>query len=282
MTDRVEVDALGQASAPALEGRTLEAPNPLLLRWSDEFAPTADGFPDPLKWDYDLGDWGWGNHEEQNYVEHAAFIARDPTTGTSRLVIPINWDTSGPVAQYTSARLVTRGKFGFTYGRVEVRAKVALTRGSWSAIWTLPDEWTKGSRQWPDVGEMDIMEHVGMDPGNVHGTVHTKAYNHMINTQQGKVVSIGGPTEREWHTYSLVWTPESITWAVDGRVYNEFLNDGGDYATWPFDQPHHLIMNVAVGGDWGGQLRLDDNTLKRGELDPRNTMEVDWVRVYHG
>src|SRR5215510_6491617 len=161
------------------------------LVWSDEF--DKDGLPDAARWAYDVGlnRGGWPNHELQYYaagrrensrVEHGVLILearREKTRGFA--------DSGGQ--RYTSGRLFTRGVQTWTYGFFEIRARIPCGRGSWPAIWMLGDppgvQW-----RWPDVGEIDIMEHVGFDPGIVHATIHTKAYNHMIQTQRGAQVAI--------------------------------------------------------------------------------------------
>lgn len=264
-----EVNALGAASKAGLRtGERLGEPGALI--WSDEFE--EDGAPDESKWGYDLGkgDNGWGNGEWQTYTSDAAYVKE----GVLR--IPVTFDPEKN--RYTSARMQTRSTFSFKYGRVDVRAKVATTHGSWSAIWMLPTNSQFGN--WPRMGEVDIMELVGMDPGNVHGTIHTEAYNHMRNTQKGRQVKPRNPGNT-WHTYSIVWTEDEIVWAVDNKVYNRFANDGrGDVATWPFDQNFHIILNVAVGGAWGGQQGVDYDRMRNGDADPGNRMAIDYVRVY--
>jgi beta-glucanase (GH16 family) len=178
---------------------------------------------------------------------------------------------------FTSARLVTRGKASWTYARVEVRAQLPSGRGTWPAIWMLPDRQTYGSAYWPDNGEIDIMEHVGFDPDVVHGTVHTKAYNHMLGTQRGGNIRVS-TARTEFHVYAIEWTPEEIRWFVDDSLYYRFPNErlsnrNADWRQWPFDQPFHLILNIAVGGTWGGMQGIDSTAFPARML-------VDYVRVY--
>ncbi len=231
------------------------------LVWSDEFS--RPGAPDPDNWDYDLGGHGWGNNEVQNYTNSIsnAFVQ------DGRLVIrAIKSGTT-----WTSARLVTRHKRDFLYGRMEVRARLPVGRGTWPAVWMLPTDRAYGG--WPDSGEIDIMEHVGYDPGVVHGTIHTKAYNHKIGTQVGGTVQVPD-FNTGFHTYAIEWTPGKIEFFVDGEAYFRFENDGrGNFATWPFDQRFHLLLNIAIGGDWGGAQGIDPALTEA-------TMEVDFVRVY--
>jgi beta-glucanase (GH16 family) len=233
------------------------------LVWQDEF--DRDGLPDPARWSYDVGGHGWGNKEPQFYTADRPENAR-----VERGVLVIEarqepWQG----APYTSARLVTRGKGDWTYGRIEVRAKLPRGRGSWPAIWmlaTLPD------RRWPDDGEIDVMEHVGFDHGVVHGSVHTRKYHHTIGTQRTSRTTVADVSEA-FHVYALDWRPDRIGVLVDGREFFHFDRDAGGRDVWPFDGPFHLLLNVAVGGNWGGQRGIDPATLSY-------RFEIDYVRMY--
>ncbi|MEP1088324.1 MAG: glycoside hydrolase family 16 protein, partial [Algoriphagus sp.] len=152
------------------------------LIWSDEFS--EDGLPNPKKWTYDVGDHGWGNNEMQYYSQNEPKNAR---VENGKLIIEAHTDASHPKG-YTSARLLTRGHASWQYGYIEVKAKLPQGRGTWPAIWMLPEENLYGG--WPKNGEIDIMEHVGYNPGNVHGTVHTEAFNHILGTQKGGVKQV--------------------------------------------------------------------------------------------
>ena len=239
------------------------------LVWSDEF--DQPGLPDGSRWGYDVGGHGWGNDELQYYTERRPENAR---VEGGHLIIEAHRDGFGG-REYSSARLVTKGRGDWLYGRVEARAKLPSGRGTWPAIWMLPTEWRYGG--WPESGEIDIMEHVGHDPDVVHATVHTGAYNHTIGTQVGQSLVV--PTAREaFHVYAMEWTPLEIRGYVDDTHYFTFPNERLIDATathmeWPFDQPFHLIMNIAVGGGWGGQEGVDP------DIWPQR-LEVDWVRVY--
>jgi beta-glucanase (GH16 family) len=172
--------------------------------------------------------------------------------------------------EYTSARLVTKGKADFTYGKIEIRAKLPAGRGLWPAIWMLGSN--IGQVNWPDCGEIDIMEHVGFDKDSVFGTIHTKAYNHMKGTQKGKKIFISNPYN-EYHLYSIEWTPESMDFFLDNTMYNHIINEHKTTAEWPFDSPFYLLMNIAVGGNLGGKKGIDESIFPA-------TMEVDYIRVY--
>jgi beta-glucanase (GH16 family) len=241
------------------------------LVWADEF--DYGGLPDPAKWSYDAGGHGWGNKELQFYTERRKENAR---VEDGRLVIEArrdNWDGH----EYTSARLVTKGKGDWTYGRFEAAARLPSGRGTWPAIWMLPTHKSYGEGVWPDDGEIDIMEHVGFDPDVVHSSVHTRAYYHSIGTQ--KTAKVNVPTARTgFNVYAVEWTPEEIRGYVNGQHYFTFRNERltkpeADYKQWPFDKPFHLILNVAVGGGWGGAKGVDES------IWPQR-MEIDYVRVY--
>ncbi len=234
------------------------------LVWSDEF--DEDGLPDESKWSYELGANGWGNHELQNYTDHNAEI-RD-----GKLVIELRKDAE--TGEYTSARMVTKGKGSWKYGKIEVCAKLPAGLGTWPAIWMMPEKDTYGS--WPKSGEIDICEHVGYDQGVIHSTIHTGAYNHTKNTQKYNTKWLGSCSE-EFHVYGLEWLPDKLIVSVDGEPY--FTYKPTDYVVnpteqeWPYDQEMFLILNIAFGGDWGGARGIDE-TLESA------SMEVDYVRVY--
>jgi len=172
--------------------------------------------------------------------------------------------------KYTSAKLETHD--AWRYGKFSVRARLqhGHARGTWPAIWLLPRHWKYGG--WPHSGEIDIMEHVGHEPGRIHGTVHTSSYHHSIGTQKGGSMHTD---VREWHTYTVEWRPEVVIFACDGVVYQVFRKESDDAAKWPFNQEFHLNLNMAVGGDWGGVHGVAESSFSgEGQI-----MEIDWVRV---
>lgn len=237
--------------------------------WSDEF--NTNGAPDSLKWDYDLGDGcpnvcGWGNNEQQFYTRAASNVRVE----NGNLVIEARKEEMGG-KPYTSTRLVSRKKGDWLYGRVEVKAKLPSGKGTWPAIWMLSTDWKYGG--WPASGEIDIMEHVGFDPGVIHGTLHTESFNFQKQTQREGIITIPDCTT-SFHVYAIEWTPDKIDFYVDDKMYHSVAHQqGDDYKAWPFDQPFHLIMNIAVGGNWGGKEGIDDS------IWPQR-MEVDYVRIY--
>ncbi|SDM25616.1 Glycosyl hydrolases family 16 [Catalinimonas alkaloidigena] len=235
------------------------------LVWSDEF----DGeHLDTTKWNYNVGGHGWGNNELQFYTDARPENAR-LAGGTLRITaIHEPWEGK----EFTSARLTTKGKADWTYGRFEIRAKLPSGVGTWPAIWLLYTDKEYGNQGWPDNGEIDIMEEVGYDPDVIHSTIHDKAFNHSIGTQVGDTLRI--PTARSaFHVYRTDWTPDSIISYIDDQRYFAFGNTGEGWEEWPFDHDHHLLLNVAVGGNWGGQQGVDTTAFP-------TAMEVDYVRVY--
>ncbi len=236
-------------------------PAGLTLVFSDEFE-TA-GSLDPAKWAYEVG--YIRNDEKQYYTSRPENVRAE----SGHLVIEARKEAYQGYA-YTSASVHTLGRFELLYGRVEVRAKLPTGRGAWPAIWTLGVN--RGQVGWPACGEIDIMENVGFDPLRIHASVHTAAYNHTINTQKTASVAVADPSQ-DFHVYSLDWYPDRIEVALDGRVYFTFQNEGTGDRGWPFDKPQHLILNLAIGGAWGGQKGIDD------ALFPKRYL-VDYVRVY--
>ncbi|WP_158829255.1 glycoside hydrolase family 16 protein [Mucilaginibacter lacusdianchii] len=231
--------------------------------WADEFDYT--GLPNAGKWDYDIGGSGWGNNELEYYTNSI----NNASIANGKLTITAKKETLGG-KEYTSARLVTRNKGDFLYGRFEIRAKLPAGKGTWPAIWMLPTDWSYG--EWPKSGEIDIMEHVGYDPDVIHISTHSEAYYFKLNTQKTATQKIQGATA-DFHLYRLDWTPFAIRGYIDNQKVFEFTNEGSGYRVWPFDKRFHLLLNVAVGGDLGGAQGIDNNSFP-------NAMEVDYVRVY--
>lgn len=252
------------------------------LVWSDEFNYT--GKPDSTKWTYEYG--FIANQEKQYYTDSL----KNARVENGHLIIEahkekiVNKDYKNPAlsnswaqykadidtAQYTSARLITHGLAEWQYGRIEARARLPKGRGMWPAIWMLGQN--RREAGWPACGEIDIMEHVGYDNDTIHGTIHTKAYNHMRGTQKGKTIYIENPND-EFHVFAIEWTPEKIDFMLDDVVYNRIVNEYKTTAEWPFDQKFYLILNLAVGGGWGGKMGIDDSIFPQ-------RMTVDYVRVY--
>ena len=237
--------------------------------WSDEFNYT--GLPDSLKWSYDIGNGcpencGWGNNELQFYTSKRLQNAR---VENGKLIIEARKeDFSG--AQYTSSRLLSKNKGDWKYGRLEIRAKIPAGKGMWPAIWMLPTYWNYG--KWPHSGEIDIMENVGYWPDSVFGSIHTGAYNGMRGTQKTKGLRFDD-LSRSFHVYAIEWTADTISFFVDDQKYQVFKNEQTGSETWPYDKEFHLLMNITVGGNWGGKFGVDDTIFPQ-------KMEIDYVRVF--
>ena len=236
------------------------------LVWSDEF--NYNGLPDSTKWGYDIGGHGWGNNEKQYYT---ASLLENARIENGRLIIEARKEKMDS-SEYTSARLVTRGKMDWLYGRFEIRAKLPSGRGTWPAIWMLPTKQSYGNNYWPENGEIDIMEHVGFHQGFIHASTHTIKYYWRIGTQRTDTIYSKDASDT-FHNYVLEWNPEEIRIYLDDSLYFTSANDKTGWEAWPFDKPFYLILNIAVGGDWGGQQGIDDS------IWPQK-MEVDYVRVY--
>lgn len=224
----------------------------------------------PARWRFDRSrnPQGWFNHELQYYGPANARVAHGALLITVRRQTPHRPDAGGQA--YTSARLVSRAVYGF--GFTEVRAKLPCGRGLWPAIWLLP-----ATGRWPDEGEIDLMEMVGWDPTVVHATLHTALFNHVRGTQRGAEIRVPSACT-EYHRYQLDWRPHTITIGVDDRADLRVTDDQpGGAGAWPFTQPFHLLLNVAVGGDWGGRQGVDDAALPQA-------MSIDYVRHWasHG
>ena len=251
------------------------------LVWSDEF--DIDGVPDATKWN--INEWPARkvNDEDQTYTARPENLRVE----NGNLIIEAHKETIND-ATYTSGRVHSSGKGDFLYGRFEVRAKLPAGKGSWPAIWMLPsdpykysttcevgEDW-QGSATcdaWPNSGEIDIMEHVGYQMGHVHGTVHNEAY-YWLKWEQRKGRILLDDVDAAFHVYALEWTPDRIDAFVDDTLYFTYANEKNGWRSWPYDQPFHLILNVAVGGAWGRSGGgIDD------DIFPLR-MQVDYARVY--
>jgi beta-glucanase (GH16 family) len=276
-------------------------PEGYVLQWSEEFE--YSGAPDPAIWTHDF--YTGGNAEAQTYTDSPD----NSRVEEGKLIIEVHQVHDARAPRYTSARLITKDKASWKYGRIEVRAKMPSETGTWSAIWMLPDNSVYGTGVWPDTGEIDIMEYVGYEEDplfkevvgnpvlpNIHGTIHTSKSNGMDNAGIGSNTFIEDAST-EFHTYAINWTEECIEWEVDGvNYFTQELqpllpvrnppDDTWEY--WPFDQPFYLILNVAVGGNWGGHF----NSTWYPDTSPYGTngtdddgiwpqrMEIEYIRVY--
>ena len=237
------------------------------LIWNDEF----DGNQvDTAAWNNKIGAHGWGNNEWQNYTDGDN---AEVSNGTLKIIAKKIGDGQ-KVGDYTSTRMTT--KKSWKYGIMEIKAKIPSYRGNglWPAIWMLGKNIE--SAGWPNCGEIDIMEYVSYDPNHVHQTIHSKANNHMIGTQVSTGPKLLTTIEEDFHTYGIIWNALSISFYIDD-VSNILLRfdkpANANLDNWPFDQPFFFILNLAVGGNWGGRKGVDDFIFPA-------TFEIDYVRVY--
>jgi glycerophosphoryl diester phosphodiesterase/beta-glucanase (GH16 family) len=232
------------------------------LVWSDEFM--YEGLPDSSIWTYNVGGHGWGNQELQYYTDadpDNVFVSDGKLTITARQERFEDND-------YTSTRLVTYGDHNIKYGRIDVKAKLPKGRGSWPAIWTLGQN--IATVGWPACGEIDIMEHVGYDSDTIHASTHSIEHNHIKKTQKTSHVKIENPYD-SFHIYSVDFDDKGITFFLDNKLFYKILR--AECKDWPFDEPHYLLLNIAVGGFWGGAKGIDDSIWPQ-------SMQVDYVRVW--
>lgn len=236
------------------------------LIWSDEF--DYNGLPDSTKWTYDTegNDAGWGNNEAQFYTQNRienALVENGILQITAR-------KEKYEHKNYTSARLIS--KTDWKYGRFEIRAKLPAGTGTWAAIWMMPGGWSFNDGNWPDVGEFDIMEHVGHDSGVIHASAHSRDYQWQKGTQKTDTIHVVAATEN-FHTYVWEWDENIVKAFVDDQLFFEYQNEGLGETKWPYEKPFYLILNVAVGGAWGSAQGINDDAFPQ-------TMEIDFVRVY--
>ena len=231
-----------------------------VLVWSDEF--DANGSPCTDNWTYDVGTGqsGWGNKEVQYYTRDNAIIEDGMLKITAK-------KQTYRGAEYTSARIKTQDRYSFTYGKVEVRAKLPSGGGTWPAIWMLGDNIT--SVGWPACGEIDIMEHRGNHLGEPSSAIHNSSG--YANTPYVGYPARDVTVTTEFHTYAINWTKDKIEFMMDDVVHYTYQPTSKDGANWPFDKDQFIILNVAMGGTLGGNI--DPNFTE-------SAMEIDYVRVY--
>lgn len=232
------------------------------LEWSDEFR--RGKAPDAKKWVYEEG--YVRNNEAQYYTKDRRENCR---IEKGRLVIEgrlDNWEGK----KITSASVTTQGKKEFLYGRIEVRAKIPTGKGTWPAIWTLGTDITKVG--WPRCGELDILENVGFDPDRVHANIHVDAFNHTKGNGKGNSIVAEKPYD-DFHVYAVNWYRDRIEFFFDDTRYMVYRKGAENESEWPFDKPQYLILNLAIGGAWGGQQGIDETRFP-------HRLEIDYVRYY--
>jgi len=237
------------------------------LVWSDEF--DKGSLPDTTKWKYNIGTGsnGWGNNEAEYYTKDST----NARIENGNLIIEARKESKGG-KNYTSARLLTQDKASWTYGRFEIRAKLPKGVGSWPAIWMLGNNIEgAGAVGWPTCGEIDIMEHTGRDLGVIQFSAHSKLLNWTLGTQKTAKTNIDNVADA-FHVYSIDWTKDMIKFYVDGVLYYNVPNEGKGSDYYPFVAPQFLLLNLAIGGNYTGNV-VDDSIFPC-------RMEVDYVRVY--
>lgn len=257
---RAEEGGLAGTSETAVERVALD-PARWVLAWSDEFDRT--GSPDPAVWTHESG--YLRNNEDQYYTDRL----ENSRVEDGKLIIEARND-SWQGRPITSASVITSGKKSFLYGRIEVRARIPTGRGTWPAAWMLGEN--AEVRGWPDCGEIDIMENVGFDPRRIHANIHCAAYNHTKKNGRGNSVLAEAPW-KEFHVYAVEWYEDRMEFFFDDLRYFVFRKESDDPAVWPFASPHYLILNLAIGGGWGGEKGVDRSLLP-------HRYEVDYVRYY--
>lgn len=235
-----------------------------VLVWNDEF--DYEGLPDPYKWSYETGGGGWGNEDKTYYT-----YGRKENVYVKDGVLTIKAQKEKYKGyKYTSARLHTRNKGSWKYGRIEIKAKVSAGRGILHSIWMLPSDNYYGV--WPFSGEIDIMEYVGFEECMIYSSVHTGAYNHKNDTHKYDSYFLDYAKDL-FYIYSIEWTPEYIDFFVNGKKFFTFYKESDSVDVWPFDNEFYLLLCTNVGGIWAGLNDIDE-TIFPVEL------KIDWVRVY--
>jgi beta-glucanase (GH16 family) len=231
------------------------------LIWSDEF--NGSGLPDEKNWNFEDGK-ARSNNEPQYHTRDL----KNVRVADGKLIITTLLEDDNGVKKYTSARINTKGKFEFTYGRVEARAKLPSGRGIWPAIWTLGL-----TGKWPACGEIDIMEYWGHDPNNVAANVHTGDYNHTKGTGRGGKIIFEKPYE-DFHIYAVEWYKDRMDFYFDDKMYFSCKSKGEGPGEWPFFAPQYLILNQALWNNWKeGEPGIDDSIFPQQFI-------IDYVRIY--
>jgi beta-glucanase (GH16 family) len=262
-----------QGTEPVSQPPPSDTREPWTLAWSDEFDGPAGAPADPEHWTYETGGSGWGNEELQYYTsgpQNAALDGDGRLVLTVRAIDPSTTDLGcwyGPCT-HTSARLVTRDKVQLQYGRIESRIRVPDGGGIWSALWMLGTD--IGDVGWPGSGEIDLMEFVGRSPGTVFGTLHGPGYEG--GSSFGRSYDVGAPLSDGWHEFAIEWSPGRIVWEVDGVAYHSATPADVAPDPWVFEHPFFVLLNAAVGGNFGGDVDPS--------VDYPQELVVDFVRAF--
>ena len=236
------------------------------LVWNDEFDQGTT--LNTAWWTHEEQGPGWVNNELQTYVDGQAAGRRVTEIADGKL--SINCFKAGSAIY--SGRVYANVSTGWKYGWFEARIKLPKGKGTWPAFWMMPAGNDFATNPWPRCGEIDIMEEVGADPGDVSSTIHCQKYNNTGTAIEHATLHVAD-AEDEFHVYACEWTPDHLKFYVDGKMILDYANDGSGVEAWPFDKPFYIILNLAWGGDWGGYKGTDDSALPA-------TMKVDYVRVF--
>lgn len=245
------------------------------ITFRDEFSKSANSPVDSSKWTAEIGGGGWGNEELEYYtnsIENAYHDGKGSfVIKAIKLTPPLNLTCWYGPCQYTSARLITKQKFDRKYGRFEARIKIPRGKGMWSAFWMLGNNIdTVG---WSNCGEIDVMENIGIEPLMVHGTIHGPGYSGANGVGAPFNLANNQAFADDFHVYAVEWSGKKIVFFVDGNVYKTITpQDLPTRKLWVYDHPFFMILNLALGGAWGGSP--DKTTVFPG------TMMIDYVRVY--
>ncbi|MFD7125698.1 MULTISPECIES: family 16 glycosylhydrolase [Streptomyces] len=264
----------GGASAAPAAGSPAPGPGARAVAFEDQFDGPAGAAVDGGKWQIETGD-NVNNHERQYYTpgnDNAALDGRGNLVITARKENPGNYPCWYGTCEYTSSRLNTSGKFSAAYGHVEARIKIPRGQGIWPAFWMLGDD--IGNVGWPNSGEIDVMENVGFEPGTVHGTLHGPGYSGSGGIGAAYTLPNGQAFADDFHTFAVDWAPDSITWSVDGQVFQRRTPADLGGNQWVFNKSFFLILNLAVGGYWPGD--------PDGSTQFPQQMVIDYVRVTTG
>jgi len=236
------------------------------LVWNDEFS--YEGLPDSTKWAYDTegNEAGWGNNEAQYYTDSRL---ENASVSDGKLHVTVQHEQFEG-KEYTSARLMT--KQAWKHGKFEMSAKLPDARGSWCAFWMMPEGWSFNDGGWPNVGELDIVEHLGHDKGVIHASAHSKNHQWWEGTEVTTTAKVDSITEK-FHKYTFEWDETEVKAFVDDKQFFSYKNEGEGMDSWPYVKPFYMLLNVAVGGEWGEKYGIDDAAFPQ-------SMVVDYVRVY--
>jgi len=256
---RAKITVTQAAGEKEVTPDSIKGPAGYTLAWHDEF---GDGPKLSSDWTYEVQNSGWVNNELQNYVagDYNGESIVSVSGGTLKIVAK---KIDGKIY---SGRIYAKKHIGWKYGYMEARIKLPQGKGTWPAFWMMPVNYTT----WPGDGEIDIMEAVGYIPNVAYSTIHCNKYNN-----GGTSIESGnkGVSVTQFHKYAMMWTPDYMTFYIDGNAILTYKNDGTGKDAWPFDAPFYIILNLAWGGAWGGQGGIDESILPA-------TMEVDYVRVF--